>query len=83
VAVTFVAGDSQESPKVAYAVGRRVGNAVKRNRLRRRLRAVVADLAPELRPGAYLLSASPEAVELAFGELRTAVAEAVKAVNQR
>src|SRR5205814_1232199 len=48
-------------PRVAYAVGRKVGAAVVRNRLRRRLRAAVTDLAPMLAPGAALFGALPEA----------------------
>jgi ribonuclease P protein component len=47
---------STTPPRVAFAIGRRVGSAVERNRLRRQLRAVVADLAPDLEPGAYLIA---------------------------
>ena len=82
VSVTFVANGSSEPPKVAYAVGSRVGNAVGRNRLRRRLRAVVADLAPEMRPGAYLVGVAPAAADLPFGELKAVVSQALRAVNE-
>ena len=61
-------------------MGRRVGGAVRRNRVRRRLRAVFADLAPELRPGAYLVGAAAEAADLPFGELKAVVARALRAV---
>jgi ribonuclease P protein component len=67
---------------VAYAIGRRVGGAVVRNRLRRRLRAIVAELAPELVPGAYLVGAAPEAASLSFGELKAIVSHALKAVGK-
>lgn len=82
VSVTFVAGGPSEPPKVAYAVGRRVGSAVRRNRLRRRLRAVVADLAPDMRPGAYLVGAAPAAADLPFGELKAVVSQALRAVSE-
>jgi len=36
-----------ERVRVGFTVSRKVGNAVRRNRARRRLRAVVADLLPE------------------------------------
>jgi ribonuclease P protein component len=62
-------------PRVGYAVGRRVGGAVVRNRLRRRLRAIVATLG--LPPGDYLVSAEAPARELAFPELRLALTAAV------
>jgi ribonuclease P protein component len=61
---------------VAYAVGRAVGGAVVRNRLRRRLRAAVFELGP-LRPGAYLVGAAPEAASLPFGELKAMVSGAL------
>ena len=50
-------------PRMAYAIGRSVGSAVVRNRLRRRLRALALDWARagELRPGWYLVGATPAA----------------------
>jgi ribonuclease P protein component len=67
---------------VAYAIGRKVGSAVERNRLRRRLRAIVRELAPQIRPGAYLIRVAPEAAQLSHTELVTNVTEAIQAVNQ-
>lgn len=58
-------------PAVAFAIGRPVGPAVARNRLRRRLRAVIADAAPA--PGTYLVSAGPAAKTLSDQELRALV----------
>src|SRR5215831_11458571 len=49
-------------PAVGYAVGRRAGNAVDRNRLRRRLREAVRTHADLLEPDtAYLVDADPSA----------------------
>src|SRR5579862_935798 len=39
--VSFVPGRPTDPPRVAFAIGRKVGGAVERNRLRRRLRVVV------------------------------------------
>lgn len=74
----FVPGASGDPPRVAYAIGRTVGGAVVRNRLRRQLRAVLCEFGPLLHPGAYLVAAAPGAASLSFGELRTAVAEAIE-----
>src|SRR5579884_1302647 len=41
VTVSFLPGVDGEPPRVAYAIGRKVGNAVTRNRIRRQLRAIV------------------------------------------
>ena len=81
VAVTAVvdlapgAGDTAQA-RVAFAVGRQVGPAVVRNRVRRRLRAAAREL--DLRPGAYLVGAGPEAVGLSYPELQQHLAEAVR-----
>ena len=75
ITVTFVSGPPDEPPRVAYAVGRRIGGAVVRNRLRRRLRAIVAEMATTLRSGAYLITAAPPAVDMTFGELRNTVSD--------
>jgi ribonuclease P protein component len=67
--------DGAEPPRVAYAIGRPVGGAVERNRLRRRLRAVVAGA--ELAPGTYLVGAAPAASALDTEALSGAVREAL------
>ncbi|MHB1584308.1 MAG: ribonuclease P protein component [Acidimicrobiales bacterium] len=72
------AGDDQERPAVAFNVGRRAGGAVVRNRIRRRLRAALAELAPdELQPGAYLVGAGPDAATLPYPTLVGCVGDAV------
>ena len=65
-------------PRLAFAIGRRSGGAVVRNRLRRRLRATFVAL-PDLPGGAYLVSAGPEAVSAPPAELAAALGEAVLA----
>jgi RNase P protein component len=55
---------------------------VARNRLRRRLRAIVQELAPTLAPGAYLVRATAEAVPASPAALRGWVAEALAAAPQ-
>jgi ribonuclease P protein component len=71
VSVTWLPGtDDGSPPRVAYAIGRSTGGAVVRNRLRRRLRAIVAEVAPDLRPGTYLIGADSSAADLDHGDLR-------------
>jgi len=65
--------------RVAYSVGRRVGTAVERNRVRRRLRAAIRDVEREgggLSAGAYLVLARPEAGATPYAELRRSLGEA-------
>jgi len=42
-------------PQIGYAIGKNIGNAVVRNRIRRRMRPIVASEAAALPPGVYLL----------------------------
>jgi ribonuclease P protein component len=67
-----------DPPRVAYAIGRATGTAVVRNRVRRRLQAVVSQLGDELGPGVYLFGAEPAAMSTPFPELTAAVTEAVR-----
>ena len=68
---------------VAWAIPRRVGTAVVRNRVRRRLRAVVADehRAAPLPAGAYVFHVDPPAAELSFGALSATVHDLLAAVR--
>jgi len=81
ITIRFVPGESDAPPRVAYAVGG-VGNAVVRNRLRRRLRAAVARAEAELAAGgAYLVSARREALTMPFEALVEALAALFRAAG--
>ena len=60
-------------PHVAYALGRPIGSAVSRNRLRRRLREIVATNESSMEPGWYLFGADAPALTLTFAQLSTDV----------
>jgi ribonuclease P protein component len=66
-------------PAVAFAIGRKVGPAVVRNRLRRRLRDELRSLARQglLRPGCHLVGVRPEAAVLDGPSLRSHLRQAV------
>jgi ribonuclease P protein component len=66
----MVSGPPTGPARVAFAVGRRTGGAVQRNRVRRRLRAALRHLNDELQPGsAYLVGGGTEALTMAFDAL--------------
>src|SRR5438477_12807656 len=73
VTITWLPGDAGQPPRVAYAVGRRAGGAVVRNRVRRRLRAITADLTPVMAPGGYLLGAGRGAAAMPYEEPKRGV----------
>lgn len=82
IRVTWVSGGPGSGPRVAYAIGRKVGGAVERNRVRRRLRVICTEASEDLRPGSYLIRVSPGVAELSFRELRGYVHQALTAMGQ-
>jgi ribonuclease P protein component len=71
-------------PAVAYAVGRRTGNAVVRNRLRRRLREAVRERADLLEPDtAYLVGADTSAATMSTASLSESLARALPTLERR
>jgi len=70
---------SSEPPRVAFAIGRKLGGAVARNRLRRRLRAAFTLAAADGRvpAGSYLATALPAAMAAPFSQLSDDVTTAM------
>jgi len=66
------------SVQVGYAIGRKTASAVGRNRLRRRCRAAVQQVAAELPPGRYLIRPAGSAATLAFPALVDLVGSAMR-----
>ena len=58
-------------PRIAFGISRNVGSAVVRNRIRRRLRAILSRLV--IPPGDFIFGASAAAARLPFDELRAMV----------
>ncbi len=77
--VRQVESGAHRHPEVAYAIGRGSGNAVIRNRLRRRLRAIVHQHEGLLRPGSsYLIGVSKTANVATFHEMEKACANCLE-----
>lgn len=70
--------------RVAFAINRKVGNAVVRNKVRRRLRAIVGELDRQadggLPAGTYLLTVRPEVTALPYRDLAERVRSGCAAV---
>ena len=82
IVVHLALGDG--NAKVGFVVSKAVGNAVTRNLVKRRLRAVVGTRLPELPTGALVVvRALPGAATSTFGELSTQFDSAVRRVGQR
>ncbi len=78
-----VVGSPSEPPRVAYAVGRRAGGAVARNKVRRRLRAATRAHARELQPGrAYLVGIVGARVSESYSALSSSLEAALRALRE-
>jgi ribonuclease P protein component len=78
---SFVPDSEVVPPQVAFAIGRAIGSAVQRNRLRRRLRAVLRDC--DVPPGLLLIGASVHANERTFVELERCVTDLMLKIADR
>jgi ribonuclease P protein component len=84
LSLRYVSSAGDDRARVGYAVGRSAGPAVRRNRIRRRLRACVhrAEQAGRVPPGAYLLGAGPETLRMPFGALEETLGELFDAARE-
>lgn len=82
IRVSYLAGASGPYAQVGYAIGRRCGNAVTRNRIRRRLREAARVRSAELAPGAYLVAADPATATLPYAELVALLSGAMRAASR-
>jgi ribonuclease P protein component len=80
LAIAYLPPDGAER-RAAFAVGRAVGPAVVRNRIRRRLRAILReeDVAGRVPAGSYLVRADRDAAALGYQELRALLADVLRA----
>lgn len=75
---TMIVDASLAGPHVGYAIGRSFGSAVSRNRMKRRLRALVNAQHHGFPPGYFVIGASPKAAGLGFQDLAGEVAQIVR-----
>jgi ribonuclease P protein component len=68
-------------PRVAFAIGRATGSAVQRNRLRRRLRAILGTC--DVPAGLLLIGVQHHASEHSFAQLQRSVQRLLDAIEQR
>lgn len=78
----MIADPRLEEPLVGYAIGRNFGGAVQRNRMRRRLRALLQTRGEQFRPGLYLIGANEASGSLTPAELTRSVEGLLEGVKK-
>ena len=82
IVVHLAPGDG--NAKVGFVVSKAVGKAVTRNRVRRRLRAAVAERLDQLPAGSLLVvRALPPAAQASYAQLREELDSALRRVTAR
>lgn len=76
--VVHFAADESHAVRVGFVVSKAVGNAVVRNRVKRRLREIMHARLSELPHGIYVLRAKPAASDADFGQLADACTTALR-----
>ena len=78
--IRFIVRDnSLPALRIGIAASKKVGGAVVRNRVRRRLKAIVRDIAPQVTPGAdVLIGVRPQAGAASSAQLRAALTDCLR-----
>ncbi|HUB69226.1 MAG TPA: ribonuclease P protein component [Acidimicrobiales bacterium] len=81
ITVSWVPGATRARPVLAFAISKRVGNAVARNRLRRRLKEAARRFV-SMPDGLYLIRTAPAAAAMDFASLRRHLQYAVDGLSR-
>ncbi len=72
-------GSTERQPRVGFIVSKAVGNAVRRNLVRRRLKAAVSVLVTDLAPGTdIVIRALPAAAQASWASLSTEITQILR-----
>lgn len=80
--VSAITDSSLGEAQVAYAIGRKAGGAVRRNRLKRQLRHIVRSCNHAMCPGWYLVGVSAGVDQLTYRQMESTLARLLTEVQQ-
>ena len=79
--VSAIMDSSLGETQVAYAIGRKAGGAVRRNRLKRQLREIVRSCSHTVGPGWYLVGVSAGVDHLTFQQMESTLSRLLAEVQ--
>ena len=71
------------NPRVAYAIGRSYGNAVRRNRVRRQCKAILREAEAELPLGRYLIGIRHSSPLLGFKKISDDINKLIERIGDQ
>lgn len=82
---TVIADKERDHPRIGLTVTKKNGNAVKRNRIKRRMRGAIQSAAnPTMRDGNdYVFIAKPNALNVPFVTLQSDIADLIRKSHKR
>ncbi|DAB37320.1 MAG TPA: ribonuclease P protein component [Sulfurospirillum cavolei] len=78
-ALVFYLNDTTK--RVGFTASKKVGNAIKRNLAKRRLRAIFLDIQPTLNDGVYVFVAKEKIHQLSYEALKKGIIWSIKKLN--
>ena len=74
--------DSAEPTKVGFSIGKKIGSAVRRNKLKRQLKAIISEQIEAIKPGFLLVFiVRRSARDLEFPQLKASAFDLLKRTN--
>ncbi|WP_051540695.1 ribonuclease P protein component [Ahrensia sp. 13_GOM-1096m] len=82
---THITDESRDHPRIGFTVTKKNGNAVKRNRIKRRMRGAIQSIKNlKMRNGNdYVLIAKPNALTVPFVTLQSDIADLIRKSHKR
>jgi ribonuclease P protein component len=81
-AETPAPGPNSPGPRFGFTITKKIGGAVVRNRIRRRLRALVAGLGEAHADHDYVVIARPGAIDRTYQDLKADLEQAVQRIHR-
>ncbi len=67
--------------EVGFTASKKIGNAVKRNFAKRRLRSLFLDISPLIKNGSYIFVARQNIIDMKYEDIKKGLLKSLKKIN--